>query len=238
MLEAAVKSEKWRAAARLGNATVREIESGGLFTRLGEIADEAKARRLYAVALEHAANPAEAKRERDLAAALLAKNSPETLTARERRVEKLKTELMATKVNRPAAPFRLKNLAGQDVALTDYRGKTLILAFWATWCLPCRTELEELNRLADRFRDDPRAALVTISVDDTASVVSDFASKSGYRFPILKSDGTVESAYTQSTIPQLYVIDPLGNIRFQVTGFENDGLFERRLEWMIDDASR
>ena len=217
MLEAAVQSNHWPAAERLGRAAVREIEAGKLLPRLNDLAGEVKVRRLYAEALDRAGKPEEARREHEFARALLDEHSPPAIAARERRVNRVKTELLASQANRPAAPFRLLDLEGRPESLADYRGKTLVVAFWATWCIPCRKELEELNRLADRFHDNPRAALLTISVDDTTSVAAEFASKNGYRFPILKSDGKVESAYTKTTIPQLYIIDPTGVIRFQVT---------------------
>jgi peroxiredoxin len=86
--------------------------------------------------------------------------------------------------------------------------------------------------------------LIGISIDNTVTVVAEFANKADYRFPILKSDGTVESLYTGgkavgvdgTQIPQLYVFDPTGNIRFHLSSFENDGLFDQKLEWMIEVA--
>jgi peroxiredoxin len=238
MLEAAVAAKYWPAAERVGKASMQEIDAGRLFAQMNEIAEEAKVRKLYADALDHRAHPVEAARERDLAAGLADEKSTVLAAARERRMGKLKDEILATEVNRPASPFRLKMLDGKEVALADYRGKAVVLAFWATWCGPCQKELEELDRLNDRFRDNPRAALLTVSIDDAASTVTEYLAKKGFRFPIVKSDATIESAYDTSTIPQLYVIDRDGNVRFQMTGFDDDGTLGRRLEWMIDAVSR
>ena len=94
------------------------------------------------------------------------------------------------------------------------------------------------------FANNSRAALLTVSIDDTLPVVLEFARKEGYHFPILKSDGQVEHAYTEQKnldgvqIPQLYVFDPQGNIRFHIAGFDNDGLFEKKIDWMLEAVQR
>jgi thiol-disulfide isomerase/thioredoxin len=261
MLEAEVRLQQWASANQLALATIHEIEAGTRFTSLKEVRDEAKVRRLYASVLDHAAEIQGARRQLGIAAELWAEErkgfdaymelhplapadraklqsqcSAEAAVAIERRIARIKSELLSSEGKLPATPFRLRSLDGKDVALAGYRGKVVVAVFWATWCAPCMKELEELNRLSD-----PRAALLTISIDESVNVVAEFARKAGYRFPILKSDGSVEG-YTRpatldsANIPQLYVFDPEGNMRFHIIGYDDDGLFERKLEWMIDAA--
>lgn len=238
MLEAQVKREQWTPARRLAGATLREIEAGNLFASLKEMRDEAKVRRLYVSVLDHAGERQEARRQLEIAEELMTG----TGAGKEQRIARMKSELLASEAKEPGTPFRLTNLDGKRVGLSDYRGKAVVVAFWATWCEPCLKELEELNRLSDRYRDDSRAGLLTVNIDDSVNAVATFAKKAGYRFPSLKSDGTVEGVYTRAAtlesanIPQLYVFDPEGNIRFHITGHDDDGLLASKLEWMIQAA--
>jgi peroxiredoxin len=169
--------------------------------------------------------------------ALSASSAAEIATERAFRVDHSKTDLLASEIKQSAQPFRLKNLEGRDVALADFRGRIVIAPFWATWCGPCIQELAALNRIYPAIRD--RAEVLAISIDDTMSIAAEFAKRNAYVFPILKSDGSVEAAYATASslqgtnIPQLWVFDGDGNIRFHLTGFDEDGLFEQRVNWMI-----
>jgi peroxiredoxin len=267
MLEAQVNLRRWAPAGRLGDAVIQQIEAGRLFSGPTEAGDEAKVRRFYAAALAGTGKIAEARMQYAIAAALsedskkalddylarypLGDEDREKLQsqaaakaaeARERRTLNAKTKLLGTEQKQPSTPFRLKNLKGEQVALADFRGKAVVVAFWATWCGPCIQELAEVNGFYGKFAENPQAALLTVSIDDSPGVLSEFVEKQRYKFPVLKSDGTVESAYTTQktqdgvTIPQLYVFDREGNMRFHIVGFDGDGLFEKKLDWMIEAA--
>src|SRR6202795_2738963 len=68
----------------------------------------------------------------------------------------------------PTPALRLKNLAGNDVGLDDYRGRTVIVNFWATWCAPCVAEMPSLQRLRDRMAPDGLEVIAVNLQENTA----------------------------------------------------------------------
>jgi hypothetical protein len=99
-----------------------------------------------------------------------------------------------------------------------------------------------LNAAYPRLQD--RAEVLAIDIDDAAGVVAAFTKKNRYAFPVLRLDRSVEPDYTAAlslqgpNIPQLYVFDREGNIRFRITGFDEDGILEEKLNWMISAAAK
>jgi thiol-disulfide isomerase/thioredoxin len=128
-----------------------------------------------------------------------------------------KAATLAAEIHEPPLP-QLKFTA-------QYKGKVAIVLYWATWCTPCIGELDQLNVAYPNLRT--RAEIVAVNADDSVSVIADFAKKHGYAFPAIASKEPL------STIPQLFVLDREGIVRFHINGFDDDGLFAQRLEWMV-----
>jgi thiol-disulfide isomerase/thioredoxin len=86
----------------------------------------------------------------------------------------------------PAAnlDFTLKDMEGRDVALASFRGRPIILNFWATWCGPCKAEIPALNEVADAYRAQ-RLAVLGISVDDKPELLREFSSVYKMNYPVL-----------------------------------------------------
>ncbi len=224
MLRAQVKLGKWDAADSLGTEAVKEIEAGRLFEHADEIGGEVRFRFLFADALEHRGRVAEARAQRS------------------RAEERAKAALLATLGSTAAKLLRVKDLDGNVVSLHDRKGKVVIALFWATWCAPCMRELDAIKGVYPRLRD--RAEVLAINVDDMPEVVKNFAKSHELGFSVFTAKGSEVFSYTNgatledSNIPQLYVIDREGDIRFHVTGFDDDGLFALRVGWMIEAALR
>ena len=111
-----------------------------------------------------------------------------------------------------AAPeFSLKNLSGQTVRLADYRGKIVVLDFWATWCPPCRKEIPDFVQLQKDY-GEKGVQILGISVDRGGTkLLTPFAEKYKINYPILLSDGKVDQAYGGITgIPTTFIIDQIG----------------------------
>jgi peroxiredoxin len=117
---------------------------------------------------------------------------------------------------KPARPFALPDLNGTQKTLASYKGKLVLLHFWATWCPPCIEELPSLYRLQASMKD-PRFELLTVSVDDSAKIVSDFFKKHRVPpLPILMDKGRkVAKSYGTTKFPETYLISPEGKLLYR-----------------------
>jgi peroxiredoxin len=118
----------------------------------------------------------------------------------------------------PAISFELKSLDGKPVRLVDFRGKPLIMNFFASWCDPCRDEMPLINELASKAARDSYSVL-GIAVEDGRAAVTEFAKETKLVFPIaLDLNSTVKRAYRIFGPPATFFIDGQGVIRDVVLG--------------------
>lgn len=130
----------------------------------------------------------------------------------------------------PAPSVSLQTLEGQEVTLESYRGKAVLLDFWATWCKPCEKLMPDLQKLHDQYAEKGLAVL-GISIDegkDAAGKVQKFTGKKKIAYPVLL-DVAAEPAWAAfhvKAIPALFLIDPQG----QVAGRWQGGFDYREVE--------
>ncbi len=114
-----------------------------------------------------------------------------------------------------AHDFTLKDLNGKDVKLSDFKGKIVMVNFWATWCDPCKNELPFFQAISDNWTEED-LKILAISKEGTTTVRS-FITGAGYTFTVpLDSNGEVNTLYgftTTTTIPRTFFIDAEGIIR-------------------------
>ncbi len=113
----------------------------------------------------------------------------------------------------PAPDFSLVSLDGETVTLSELRGKTVIIDFWATWCPPCVFQVPELNKLFAAHRERGDVAVIGVSVDvDGAEVVRPWIQEHGVEYTIVI--GTMELAESFGAIgfPTLVVVNPDGEV--------------------------
>ena len=123
-----------------------------------------------------------------------------------------KTEVEAT----PAPEFSLQDLQGNSLSLSSYKGKVLILNFWATWCPPCRREIPDF---IEAYKDlkDKGLEILGVSVDSlSADALRDWAQKAGMNYPVaLATQKIVQDYEPGEFIPATIVIDRRGRIRYR-----------------------
>ena len=130
--------------------------------------------------------------------------------------------LRAETGTRPAPDIQLPDLQGREVRLKDFRGRYLLVNFWATWCGPCKLEMPSLETLYRRFGPD-RLVVIGISNDMFgATVVKPYVEAQGLTFPILLDPQLdASNAFGVVSLPTTYLIDPRGNIIGELAGAEN-----------------
>jgi cytochrome c biogenesis protein CcmG, thiol:disulfide interchange protein DsbE len=124
----------------------------------------------------------------------------------------------APQIGAPAIPFDLKTLDGKSISLISYRGKPLMINFFATWCDPCREEMPLINELAAQSGNNGYNVLA-IAVEDSRAAVTEYAKESKLIFPIaLDLNSTVKRAYRIFGPPATFFLDRQGIIRDVVIG--------------------
>ncbi|MFO7982245.1 MAG: TlpA disulfide reductase family protein [Desulfuromonadales bacterium] len=111
-----------------------------------------------------------------------------------------------------APDFTLTDMHGENVSLSDYRGKVVFLNFWATWCPPCREEMPSMERLHESMGGKD-FVILAVNVEKDKKAVENFLRGTPYSFKILLDpEGQAQSAYRVYRYPESYLIDKDGRI--------------------------
>lgn len=127
-----------------------------------------------------------------------------------------KRRLAALGQGAPAPLFDIESLTGSRLRLSDFKGKYVVLDFWATWCGPCKVELPGLRKLHEKFGSDDRFAIVSLSLDKDSEVLRKFVEKEklnwSHGIVVDRSKIDVPKAYGVEGIPAVFLIGPDGKI--------------------------
>jgi thiol-disulfide isomerase/thioredoxin len=133
----------------------------------------------------------------------------------------------------PAPDFKLKELAGKELTLEAFRGKVILLNFWATWCGPCRAEIPELVALQNRYKD--RLQIVGLVVDDDdEKEIRKVIESEGINYPVALADTETRFAYGGiAALPTVFVINAEGRVVQKHVGLFNPALYEAEVRALL-----
>jgi peroxiredoxin len=132
-----------------------------------------------------------------------------------------------------AADFSLEDMSGKTVRLSDYKGKVVLLEFWATWCPPCRASVPGLEKLHKAYKDKG-LVLLAVSMDEGGSdEVRSFIKESGITYTVLKGTEDVAVKYEVRSIPMMLILNKEGKIDRRYLGMGSDEDLEKDIKAIL-----
>lgn len=123
--------------------------------------------------------------------------------------------------------FSLKDLGGKTVKLSDYRGKIVILNFWAVWCKYCKLEMPDLNELDSELKKSGEAVILAVDVQESEATVKKYISSNNINLKVLMDkDGSVAQKYEVSGFPTTYLINKDGSLYRTIVGMTDKATLE------------
>lgn len=118
-----------------------------------------------------------------------------------------------------APDFTLEDMQGKKVSLSDFKGKIVIINFWATWCPPCIEEMPSMEQLHQKFKGEDFVLLAVNVEEMSRSLVEGFLKKNPFTFPVLlDEDAVVQQLYGAYRFPETLIVDRNGMVVTRVIG--------------------
>jgi len=129
-----------------------------------------------------------------------------------------------------ASNFSLQDMSGKTVRLSDFKGKVVLLEFWAAWCPPCRASVPGLEKLHKAYKDKG-LVLLAVSMDEGGwDDVKSFIRESGITYTVLKGTEDVAIKYQVRSIPMMLVLNKEGKILKRYLGMGSDEELEKDIK--------
>lgn len=119
------------------------------------------------------------------------------------------------------AGIRFKNAAGKVVDLGSLKGKVVFLNFWATWCPPCQAEMPSVNKLYQRFKNDPNVVFILVDGDSNLPKAQQYMNRKKFDLPVYEVDSAIPEQLFKGSLPTTVVFDKEGRISYNEEGAAN-----------------
>lgn len=146
---------------------------------------------------------------------------------------KFSSDKSSSEKKEPAPNFTLVLLDGKNFHLSDYKGKPVLINFFASWCLPCREEMPALEKIAHEYK--PKGVIfLGIAIDDTEEKMKDFVARYGVTFPVgLDKTAAIQKSFGIYGIPTTYFINKQGTINYSHSGSVTEELLQHELDKLL-----
>lgn len=147
----------------------------------------------------------------------------------------------------PSIDFTLQDQYGNTHTLSDYKGKTVFLNFWATWCGPCRSEMPDIQKLYEGYREQGEEAEVVIlgiaapnmGKETSEEGIREFLDENGYQYPVLMdTTGELFMSYGIQSFPTTFMIDRNGNVYGYVSGAISGDIMKQIIQETIENGTK
>ena len=143
----------------------------------------------------------------------------------------------------PALDFALTDQFGNTHTLDQYKGKTILLNFWATWCGPCRSEMPDLQAVYEDYGNNEKDLVVlgvaapNLGQEGSAEDITAFLEENGYTYPtLMNEDASLFYSYGISSFPTTFMIDKNGNVYGYIMGAQSREVFDDIIQQTMDGA--
>mgnify|MGYP001562989633 FL=1 len=126
--------------------------------------------------------------------------------------KKGEVEINPPSVGDTAPDFTLKGINGNTSSLADYKGKVVMVEFWATWCPPCKELTPILEKIHKKYKDKGLIILALVSEDEGEAAIRSFIKEYGITYPVLLADQETMRHYGISSIPVTFIINKEGRV--------------------------
>jgi thiol-disulfide isomerase/thioredoxin len=151
-------------------------------------------------------------------------------------------------VNQEMSPFSAETLSGQKLSSEDWKGRVVVLSFWAIWCTPCQSELPEIAALQARYRDNPNVLIIALNSGnhgETSAKAQAYLTKRNLTLnsaidsfgvaPGEDSWGPAAKSLGVTNLPALYIVDRSGRVRIIHVGYDSSEQLSKSLSRRIDE---
>ena len=148
------------------------------------------------------------------------------------------TSLEVQNDDTPAPDFTLEDLNGNTIKLSDYKGKVVVLNFWATWCPPCRKEIPDFNELQKQYGDKGLQFIGVALDEEGMPKVKKWVAANPVDYPVVVGDVNIRKAYGEmNAIPVTLLIDRQGIIRTRYVGMRQKAIVESMIAPLLSERS-
>lgn len=140
----------------------------------------------------------------------------------------------------PAPDFTVLDENGNEVTLSSLKGKPVVLNFWASWCGPCKIEMQDFDKAYSKYKDDIHFAMVNLTDGrrETIKTASKYIEEQGFSFPIyFDTEYEASNAYRVYSVPTTYFIDSEGNLVVYVNGLIDGETLQKGINMIHKDTN-